>query len=365
MRQRENIGLVFGTRPEIIKLSPIIRLLERQNRKYFLLHTGQHYFYAMDKIFFKELKLPAPKYRLTVHLNPADGHGEHTGRMLKAVEGILRREKPSVVLVQGDTNSVLAASLVAAKLQGTKLGHVEAGLRSYDRQMPEETNRVVSDHVSDFLFAPTVLSKNILIGEGISYKKIFVTGNTIVDAVRQNLEIAVRKRALLPYGIRKNSRFFLMTLHRQENVDDKKRLSLIFEGLRRIAVYFKTPIYFSAHPRTVKMIKKFRLGMPQGVFVVPPAGFLDFLRLEAAATLILTDSGGVQEEACILKIPCVTLRTSTERPETVKAGANVVSGYQPGPVLLGVQKMIRKTRDWKNPFGDGHAAKRILNIIRR
>jgi UDP-N-acetylglucosamine 2-epimerase (non-hydrolysing) len=361
----ENIGLIFGTRPEIIKLSPVIRFLEKTKRHYFVLHTGQHYSYEMDQLFFEELELPEPKHKLSVHLTPSMGHGHHTGRMLAAVEEILQKERPSVVMVQGDTNSVLAGALVAAKLGGVKVAHVEAGLRSYDRQMPEEINRVIADHLSDYLFAPTPLSKKILLGEGIDAKKIHVTGNTIVDALYENLKIAQKNRRPFLYGLHEKEPFFLMTLHRQENVDLKPRLASILEGLGKVIDHFKRPLIFPAHPRTVKMLKQFGLAVPEGLRLVEPAGFLDFLRLEAAAELILTDSGGVQEEACILRVPCVTLRTTTERPETVAAGGNVIAGFAPEGIFKAAKRIHGIKKSWKNPFGDGHAAERIVRISTR
>ncbi len=358
----ENIGLIFGTRPEIIKVSPVIRYLEKTKRKYFILHTGQHYSYAMDQLFFEELQLPEPKHKLSVHLEPSMGHGHHTGRMLAAVETILQQEKPSVIMVQGDTNSVLAGALVASKMQGVKVAHIEAGLRSYDRDMPEEINRVITDHISDYLFAPTPLSKKILLDEGLSPKKIFVTGNTVVDAIYQNLEIAKKSKRPFTYGLSEKDPYFLMTLHRQENVDSKERLTSILDGLSRVIRHFKRPLLFPAHPRTVKMLKHFGLSIPEGMRLVEPVGFLDFLRLEASAELILTDSGGVQEEACILRVPCVTLRTTTERPETVDAGGNLIAGYAPEAIFKAAKRISGVKRNWKNPFGDGKASERIVRI---
>ncbi len=357
------VGIVLGTRPEIIKLSPIIRQLQKHKKDYFIIHTGQHYSYEMDRLFFKQLGIPAPMHQLSERSRSGQEQGEHTGRMMAGIEEILLKKRPSVVLVQGDTNSVLAGSLVAAKMHGVKLGHVEAGLRSYDRSMPEEINRVISDRVSHYLFTPTHHSKKILLGEGVSNKNIFVTGNTIVDAVKENLRIARHKidAAKLAPGVKGG--YFLMTLHRQEHVDQKERLVLILNGLRLILREFKKPIIFPMHPRTAARLKKFGLKLPQGVEAVKPVGFLEFLILEAGAQLILTDSGGVQEEACILKVPCVTFRTSTERPETVHVGANVVSGYDPLQMLACARKMIHKKRDWKNPFGDGRAGERIVKIL--
>ena len=360
-KSKRPIAIVLGTRPEIIKLSALIRLCERKRVPYFLLHTGQHYSFEMDRVFFKELRLPVPKYRLSVHQSPAIGHGHHVGRMMEELESILLKERPHTVVVQGDTNTVLAGTLVASKIDGMAVAHVEAGLRSYDRQMPEEINRVLCDHASDLLFPPTPAAKHTLLKEGIEAGKIFVTGNTIVDAVQQNLKIAA-KRPLVK-GAKKP--FFLLTMHRQENVDDKKRLVFILEGLRLVHEKLKTPIYFPAHPRTVNKLKAFNVKLPKGIHVHAPAGFLDFLRLEAEAEMALTDSGGVQEETCILKVPCVTLRTTTERPETVTVGGNVIVGYEPQAILRGALKMIGKKPTWKNPFGDGHASERILSTIQR
>ncbi|MGH7197456.1 MAG: non-hydrolyzing UDP-N-acetylglucosamine 2-epimerase [Candidatus Omnitrophota bacterium] len=359
----KKIAVVFGTRPEIIKLSPVIRLLQKKRKNFFLLHTGQHYSYEMDRLFFKELELPEPAHQLAVRSKPEEHHGEHVERVMQAVEAVLRRERPKVVLVQGDTNSVAAGSLAAARLSGARLGHVEAGLRSYDHRMPEEINRVISDHVSDFLFVPTPLSRKILLGEGIPGKKIFTTGNTIVDAVFQNLRIARKKADHPARGRAKHSGYFLLTLHRQENVDDKKRLSAILKGLELVTRHFKTPILFPAHPRTLKRLDQFKLSLPEGVDPIRPVGFLDFLKLESDARLILTDSGGVQEEACILRVPCVTLRTSTERPETVQAGANLLTGHDPEVILRSARAMSARGRDWPNPFGDGKAAERIVRIL--
>ncbi len=361
--QRPKIAVVLGTRPEIIKMSPVIRYLERFKKDYFIVHTGQHYSFEMDRLFFKELELPEPKHQLSVHLAPSQGHGEHLGRMLSHLEKIFLDEKPSVIAVQGDTNTVLAGALVASKIHGIQVAHVEAGLRSYDREMPEEINRILTDHISDYLFPPTQLAKKILLSEGISAKKIHVTGNTIVDAVVQNMKIAEKKGLPMPYGLKTNEPFFLMTMHRQENVDFKDRLKAILIGLSRVHEHFKIPIIFPMHPRTEKMLKTFGLTLPAGVRHVAPAGFLDFLRLEGKAKLILSDSGGVQEEACILKVPCVTLRTTTERPETLTTGGNVLAGYDPVKILSGAKKMISKKAVWKNPFGDGRSGERIVQIL--
>lgn len=352
------ISIILGTRPEIIKMSPVIRKCEKKGLDYFILHTGQHYSYEMDRVFFEELELPQPEYNLDVG---SGSHAEQTSKIMIGVERILMDEKPTIALVQGDTNTVLAGALAATKLH-IKVGHVEAGLRSYDRRMPEEVNRVLTDHISDYLFAPTERAKHNLLREGIDENKIFVTGNTIVDAVYQNLGIAKRKVSVLKEFGLKPKGYFLVTAHRQENVDVRERLKGILEGLKLIHEEFSLPVVFPIHPRTRKRIKEFGLTL-NGVDVIDPLGFLEFLQLEANAKLVLTDSGGVQEETCILGVPCVTLRDNTERPETLEVGSNVVVGTKPEKILEGVRIMFNKEDGWKNPFGDGRAGERIVNIL--
>jgi len=355
--------LVFGTRPEIIKLSPVIRELVGRRRGFVLVHTGQHYSYEMDRVFFEELELPEPDYRLDVGLK-ARTHGEQVGLMLIEIEKILLKEKPRVVIVQGDTNTTLAGALSARKLNSMKIAHVEAGLRSYNWEMPEEINRIIVDHISDILFAPTVKAKENLLREGIPESRIHLVGNTVSDAVHQNLEIAKRKSRILgKLGVKKG-RYFLLTLHRAENVDHKDRLASILEGVRLVKENFpEYDIVFPIHPRTKKRVKEFRLEeYLRDLLVIDPVGYLDFLMLEANARLILTDSGGAQEEACILKVPCVTLRTETERPETVEIGANIVAGRDPNNILKSVKIMLSKERDWINPYGV-NVSQKIVSIL--
>jgi UDP-N-acetylglucosamine 2-epimerase (non-hydrolysing) len=354
------ISIILGTRPEIIKMCPVIRECEKRGLNYFILHTGQHYSYNLDKIFFDDLELQAAKYNLDVG---SGTHAEETGKMLIGLEKILKKEKPDIVLVEGDTNTVLAGALAASKLH-IKVGHVEAGLRSHDRNMPEEINRVLADHVSDFLFAPTEKARENLLREGIEEDKIFVIGNTIVDAVYQNLGIAERKVDVLNKLNLSSEEYFLVTAHRQENVDVKERLNGILDGLVLVYHEFNFPIIYPIHPRTKKRIKEFGLEIPKGVELIEPLGFLEFLQLEANAKLVLTDSGGVQEETCILNVPCATLRDNTERPETLEVGSNVLVGTNQNMILEGVKKMMdKKERNWKNPFGDGRAGSRIIKIL--
>lgn len=353
------VCIIIGTRPEIIKMSPIIRELQKRCLKFFILHSNQHYSENLDRIFFDELELLQPKYNLNIG---SGTHAEETGKMLVGIEKILIREKPSVILVEGDTNTVLAGALAAVKLH-IKIGHVEAGLRSYSREMPEEINRILTDHCSDLLFTPTKDARAILLKEGLPEGKVFITGNTIVDAVYQNLKIAKKKSKILNKLKLKSQEFFLLTVHRAENVDKKKRIKGILDGLNLIHKRFKLPIIFSVHPRTQRMINKFRLKIPEGVRPIEPVGYLDFLQLQVNALLVLTDSGGVQEETCILKIPCVTLRNNTERPETLNVGSNILAGTNPERILKSSILMASKERNWNNPFGDGKASKKIADIL--
>lgn len=354
------ICIILGTRPEIIKLSSIIRECQKKHLDFFILHTNQHYSENLDKIFFDELELPKPKYNINVG---SGTHAEQTGKILFNVEKILLEEKPDIILVEGDTNTTLAGALGASKIH-IKVGHIEAGLRSYFRKMPEEINRILTDHISDFLFTPTEKAKEILLKEGISTKKIFITGNTIVDAVNQNLKIAKRKTNILKVLNLKKRKYFLLTIHRPENVDVENRLKGIFMGLKLIYDKFNLPFIFPIHPRTKKKIEEFKLKIPEGINFISPVGFLDFLQLEANTKLVLTDSGGVQEEACILKVPCATLRDNTERPETVEVGSNVLVGANAQKIFKNTQKMMNIKRNWINPFGNGKSGKKIIKIIK-
>ncbi len=359
------LSIILGTRPEIIKLSPIIRILEKTNIDWHIIHTNQHYSENMDKIFFEELNLPKPKYNLNIG---SGTHGEQTGKMLIKIEKVLLKEKPNVVIVQGDTNTVLAGALTASKLK-IDVAHVEAGLRSFDKNMPEEINRVLTDHISSYLFAPTEKAKDNLLNEGIEENKIFVVGNTIVDATLQNLKIAEKNTFVREFfeNITNMEDYFLLTLHRAENVDNEERLKNIIDGIIKVIDIFDKTIIFPIHPRTKKRLEEFnlleKLKSNKKIKIIEPVGYLEFLMLEKNAELILTDSGGVQEEACILKIPCITLRDNTERPETVEVGANILVGDDKEKLINAVEIMLNKERDWENPFGDGKSGERIIKIL--
>jgi UDP-N-acetylglucosamine 2-epimerase (non-hydrolysing) len=352
------IAIILGTRPEIIKMSPIIRECLKREIDFFIIHSNQHYSVELDKFFFEDLSLSPPKYNLLVG---SGTHANQTGNILIKIEDILFKENPDIVLVQGDTNTVLASALAGTKLN-LLVGHIEAGLRSYNRKMPEETNRVVTDHISDYLFCPTSKQKEILFSEGIPKEKIHVVGNTIVDAVFQNIDLAQEKSNVLNDYNLNPQEYFLVTAHRSLNVDNKENLKKLIKSLKQLKDEFNIKLIYPIHPRTQKNIEKYGLET-SGLILVSPLRYLDFLKLQKNAKLILTDSGGVQEEACILGIPCVTLRDDTERPETVEIGANVIVGRNFEKIITGVKKMLNSSKDWKNPFGDGESASKILSIL--
>ena len=351
------VCIILGTRPEIIKMSPIIRQCIKLNLDYFILHTGQHYSYELDQSFFKDLNLPEPRYNLNIG---SGSHAVQTAGLLVGIEEVLIKEKPDIVLVQGDTNTVLSGALAASKLH-IKIGHVEAGLRSYDRTMPEEINRIITDHISDYLYAPTDDAKNNLIKEGISPDKIFVTGNTVVDSVVQNLQISKDKENVLSQYNLTSGNYILTTFHRAENVDNREKLANILSALQAIHTQHGLPIIFPMHPRTEKMINLFGIST-EGIRVLKPLGYFTFLQLEENAKAILTDSGGLQEEGCILGTPCLTLRENTERPETVSVGANILVGTNKENILHAYSTLKNNTT-WINPYGDGKSAEKILDTL--
>jgi UDP-N-acetylglucosamine 2-epimerase (non-hydrolysing) len=349
------ICIPIDTRPTIIKISPIVRELTKRKIDFFIVHTGQHYSFNMDEIFFKQLGMPEPKYNLKI------GSGTNSQQVAKGLIGlekVFTTELPELVLIHGDANMVPAASIAAVKLH-IKAVHKEAGLRSYNRKMPEETNRIIADHICDFLFTPTENSKSILLKEGIEKDKLFVTGNTIVDAVNYNIRIAEEMKIDLPED------FILLTMHRAENVDDKLTLKNILDGIGLIGKKYGQ-IVWPIHPRSKKMIETFGIVIPDCITTIDPIGYFEFLKYMKYSKLILTDSGGVVEEACTLRVPCATIRTETERPESLDVGSNIVAGVSnPEKILNSAEAMINKKRDWENPFGDGEAAKKIVNLMEK
>ncbi|MBC7221581.1 UDP-N-acetylglucosamine 2-epimerase (non-hydrolyzing) [Candidatus Bipolaricaulota bacterium] len=351
------IADVVGARPQFIKLAPVLKAIERHNRDHpdrpiheVLVHTGQHYDYEMSQVFFDELGLKAPDY----HLGVGSGtHAYQTGEMLKRVEDVLLKEKPDLVMVYGDTNSTLAGALAAAKLH-IPVAHVEAGLRSFNRRMPEEINRVLTDHLSDLLFCPTQTAVENLKREGIT-EGVHLVGDVMYDAVLQYAELAEAKSEILGRLALKPRSYALATVHRAENTDDPVRLKGIFQGLAALAQE-GLPVVVPLHPRTRNALSSLSISqsLPRDLLIIEPVSYLDMLILEKNARVILTDSGGVQKEAFFFRVPCVTLREETEWVETVETGWNTLVGCAPERIVraaLEAQEGIGCA--W--PYGDGRA----------
>ncbi|MGZ7068175.1 MAG: non-hydrolyzing UDP-N-acetylglucosamine 2-epimerase [Methanobacterium sp.] len=359
------IAVIIGTRPEIIKMAPVIDEMEKRKVEYILIHTGQHYDREMSDQFFIDLELRKPDYNIGVG---SGSHGEQTANMIRGLEEVLIDEKPDLVLVQGDTNAVLSGAIVSSKLH-IPVGHVEAGLRSYDKTMPEEINREVADVCSKIFFVPTEESAVNLILEGIHPKDIFITGNTIVDACMRHLEIA-KKKANLPFKMNENDKILTLTMHRAENVDNHSRFKSIVEALLELK---EVIIVFPAHPRTIKNLKKHdlleKMDDADHIKLIKPVGYLDFLLLLSKSEIIMTDSGGLQEEAITLNIPCTTLRYNTERPETVEAGGNILVGAKKKKIVDTVRKILNDTQMYskmskaRNPYGEGNSSIKIMDAI--
>ena len=357
-----NILIVVGTRPEIIKMAPVIKELDKRNIDFYFIHTGQHYDYELSKVFIDELRLNKPDVSFKLeNINPTVQIGEMMIKLSKVIDKI---NKPNIMLIQGDTNTMLAAGLTALKLN-IKIGHIEAGLRSHDRRMQEEHNRRMIDHVSDYLFAPTEISKRNLIYEKV-WGNIYVTGNTIIDALNIyfNYVNYVEKNI---DNIVKFDKFLLVTFHRAENVDNPR----ILGNFVRILQGSPLPIVFPIHPRTKKRLYEYglwnKINSLDHVQILPPQSYFNFLALMKNCELILTDSGGIQEEATYPKIKkyVLVLRDSTERPEAVLYRFAKVVGTNPVTVLSEVKRALENNIELPehSPFGDGRASERIVNYL--
>jgi UDP-N-acetylglucosamine 2-epimerase (non-hydrolysing) len=348
---------VVGARPNFVKLFPIHRALAKQPIDHIVVHTGQHYDYEMSKVFFENLQLPEPHYNLNV------GSGSpcyQLGEMIARLEGVLLKENPKAVLVYGDTNSTLAGALAAAKLN-FPVAHIEAGLRSFDRRMPEEVNRVLTDHVSNNLFCPTKNALRNLRKEHV-WGKAFLTGDVMVETLNEYVTLAEKKSTILDRLNVEPKKYILVTIHRAENTENQFRLSKIVEALTKI----KKRIVFPIHPRTVKALKEYlliqKLASNSNIILTEPLSYLDFIHLERQAEKIITDSGGVQKEAYLLGVPCITIRENTEWIETIETGWNTLVGTDLEKICEAVEN-FEPASTRKPIFGKGNASIKIANIL--
>jgi UDP-N-acetylglucosamine 2-epimerase (non-hydrolysing) len=351
---------ILGTRPEIIRLSLIIQKLDRWAEKHVLVHTGQNYDRLLSDIFFEQMKVRQPDYRVTM---TSHSFGVQISNMFPAVESVLAHEKPDAVLVLGDTNSALCTIL--AERAGIPVYHMEAGNRCHDLTVPEEVNRKLIDSVASFNLPYTEGSKENLLREGIPSNRIWVSGNPIYE-VLQHYREAIDASTILQDLRLTDGQYLLVTAHRAENVDNQHRLSQIMDALHRLAELYRVPIICSVHPRTRERLKQFGILVNDPlVRLMQPFGFFDFVHLEQRAMCVMTDSGTVQEECCIFGVPAVTIRQSTERPETVMCGSNVVSGLEAGRIVESVRLMIDQRHDWPRPEGylDPHVSSKVSQFI--
>ena len=357
----QKAATILGTRPEILKLSPVLPLLDKEFI-HILIHTNQHYSYRMDRIFFKELNLKEPDFNLDVG---SGTHAEQTSKMLIGIEKILLQEKPDVVIVNGDTNTTMSGALAAAKLN-IPLMHIEAGCRSFNKRMPEEINRIIADHCSSLLIAPDKASYDNLIKEGIPKKSIFLTGNTAVESALRNRAYA-KKSAILKKLDLKSKEYILCTIHRAENTNNVDVFEGLIKALNEISNQIK--IIFPLHPRTKNIITENKINLNKNLKIIEPQGYVDFLCLLENALLVMSDSGGIQEEAAALSTPCLILRSETEWIYLTKAGKNILLGTNPKIIvektmhLLNNRKEIEKIRKIRVNLKK-NASQKIINILK-
>jgi UDP-N-acetylglucosamine 2-epimerase (non-hydrolysing) len=356
---------IVGARPNLPKIAPLIREMQRHPEiEPILVHTGQHYDEALSDIFFRQMGIPTP------HVNLEVGSGSHaaqTAEVLKRVEPVLIEHQPDLVLVVGDVNSTIAVSLAAVKL-GIPVAHVEAGLRSFDRSMPEEINRLLTDALADFLFVTEEDAIQHLLKEGRPRESIYLVGNVMIDSLRHFLPIAQKSRIGEDLNLKNAAnwqRFGVLTLHRPSNVDSTQKLAELLGAIDQIAA--QIPVIFPVHPRTRQHLTQAGIETHPQLKLIPPLGYLDFLCLLSKATLVLSDSGGIQEETTALGVPCLTLRENTERPITISEGTNLLIGTDPAKILAAAQQILAgKGKPGRiPPFWDGHAAERIVEILLR
>lgn len=358
-RDRIRILCVAGARPNFMKLAPLVAELNRDpGFAPFIVHTGQHYDDQMSGQFFRDLGMPDPKFNLAVG---SGSHAQQTAEILKRFEPVVVEEMPDAVLVVGDVNSTMACALVAKKLEVPVI-HVEAGLRSFDRSMPEEINRLVTDAISDLLLVTEESGRRNLIAEGVAPDRIFLVGNLMIDSLRANINNARQSDILERLGAKSKS-YGLVTLHRPSNVDDPEHLAELVETLSTIAG--ELPLYLPVHPRTRTRMAEHRLSLHPEIHLTDPLGYLDFLWLMSNSSVVLTDSGGIQEETTALGVPCLTLRDNTERPATIEEGTNILAGTRKSSILDAWNRMKKSPKAGRIPkYWDGSAAVRCVEVLR-
>jgi len=363
----KNLRLVsiLGARPQFVKGAAVSEEIRKNNKRSKtkinekLVHTGQHYNVEMSDLFFNQLEIPRPDYNLGVR---SEFHGEQTALMITGIEKILIKERPDLVIVYGDTNSTLAGALSAAKLH-IPIAHIEAGLRSFNKQMPEEINRIITDHLSDFLFCPTKQSIVNLKKEGIT-KNVYLVGDIMKEMVLKFCSRALRQSQILKSLCLTSHNYYLATIHRAENVDCPEKLKTLMEIFEKLDLDVILPL----HPRTQNKIKEFRIKVPPKIRIIMPVSYFDMLVLEKNAKIILTDSGGVQKEAFLFGTPCITLREETEWVETVVKKRNILTGVDKNKILNGMKKFFKNDyfkRNVSDPYGDGYTSNKIIKIIKR
>lgn len=360
---------IVGARPQFIKMATVIRAIDKYDRlaklklNSIIAHTGQHYDENMSEIFFRQLNIPKPDYNLGIG---SASHGSQTAEMIERIEKVLIKERPDLVLLYGDTNSTLAGAIATSKIkyydrgrmERPSIAHIEAGLRSYNKSMPEEINRVLTDHLSDLLFCPTETAVKNLKREGIT-EGVYNVGDVMYDSILYNFRLVKNKSAILKNLKLISKKYYLVTIHREENTVNINRLKEILKAISSLNL----PVIFPVHPRTQKIISRFKLKI-DNVKLLPPISYMDMLILEKYASIILTDSGGVQKEAYFLKVPCITLRDKTEWTETVNLGWNIVTEVDRNKILESIYKIHRIPKRYtKNLYGDGKSAERIVKII--
>lgn len=348
---------IFGTRPEIIRLSRIFSILD-SNFDHIMVNTNQNFTPELNAVFFSDLEIRKPDHNLKINTGQ---YGQEVADIIEKSEKVLLDEKPDILLILGDTNSGLAA--IPAAHHGIKIAHLEAGMRAYDFRMPEEKNRVLIDHLSSVLLPYTNYARENLINENIHPSKIYVVGNPIIEVINY-FSAKIEESTILEKLKVESNDYFLVTAHRSENVDDPESLQKIFSGLEKIKIKFKKKVIYPIHPRTLSKIKKSKI--PKGIELIKPLGFFDFSKLEKNSFCMITDSGTIPEEALYFKKPCVTIRESTERPEYIEAGSNILSGLEPRNLLESV-KLITSSEpewEWDKSLGDGKTASKVANILR-